>query len=109
VLGWVGRLLTEHTRGADIPFRVGGEEFAVICPETGLDEAAAAARRLVELIAQARPPVNFLLNVTVSAGYAVCPVHGKRGDQIFQAADQALLRAKGDGRNRAYGAPVAVG
>jgi diguanylate cyclase (GGDEF)-like protein len=109
VLGWVGRLLTEHTRGADIPFRVGGEEFAVICPETGLDEAAAAARRLVELIAQARPPVNFTLNVTVSAGYAVCPVHGKRGDQIFQAADQALLKAKGDGRNRAYGAPVPVG
>ena len=32
--------------------------------------------------------------VTVSAGFAVCPVHGKRGDQVFQAADQALLTAK---------------
>ena len=109
VLAWVGRMLGEHTRGADIPFRVGGEEFAVICPETGLDEAAAAARRLVELIAQARPPVSFSLNVTASAGYAVCPVHGRRGDQIFQAADQALLKAKSEGRNRSFGAPVPVG
>lgn len=106
VLAWVGRLLTEHTRGADIPFRVGGEEFAVICPETDLDEASVAARRLVELVGQARPPVSFALHVTVSAGYAICPLQGKRGDQVFQAADQALLKAKTDGRNRSYGAPV---
>jgi diguanylate cyclase (GGDEF)-like protein len=109
VLAWIGRVLTEHTRGADIPFRVGGEEFAVICPETGTEEAAAAGRRLVELIAQARPPVSFTLSVTVSAGYAVSPMHGKRGDQVFQAADQALLKAKAEGRNRASGAPLPVG
>jgi diguanylate cyclase (GGDEF)-like protein len=109
VLAWIGRILMEHTRGADIPFRIGGEEFAIICPETGLEEAAAAGRRLVDLIAQARPPVSFALSVTVSAGHAVCPVHGKRGDQVFQAADQALLKAKSEGRNRAYGAPIPVG
>jgi diguanylate cyclase (GGDEF)-like protein len=109
VLAWIGRLLGEHTRGADVPFRVGGEEFAVICPETGVDEASAAGRRLVELVSQARPPVSFALSITVSAGHAVCPVHGKRGDQVFHAADQALLKAKSDGRNRSYGAPLPVG
>jgi diguanylate cyclase (GGDEF)-like protein len=109
VLAWIGRMLTEHIRGADIAFRVGGEEFALICPETGIDDAAVAARRLVELIAHARPPVSFALSVTMSGGYAVCPVHGKRGDQVYQAADQALLKAKADGRNRAYGAPLPVG
>ena len=56
VLGWVGRLLAEHTRGADIPFRVGGEEFAVLCPEIGVTEAALAAQRLVEVVAEARAP-----------------------------------------------------
>ena len=106
VLGWMGRLLLEHTRGADIPFRIGGEEFAVICPETGVTEAAAAARRLVEVVGEARPPTSFPLMVTVSAGFAVCPVHGKRGDQIFQAADQALLSAKKEGRNRVAAAPA---
>ena len=106
VLAWVGRLLLDHTRGADIPFRVGGEEFAVICPETGVTEAAAAARRLVEVVAEARPPTTFPMNITVSAGFAVCPVHGKRGDQVFQAADQALLAAKKAGRNRVSAAPT---
>jgi diguanylate cyclase (GGDEF)-like protein len=108
VLAWIGRMLNDHTRGADTPFRVGGEEFAILCPETGIDDAAVAGRRLVDLIGQARPPVSFALSVTVSAGYAVCPMHGKRGDQIFQAADQALLKAKADGRNRVYGAPLPV-
>jgi GGDEF domain-containing protein len=46
------------------------------------------------------------MNITVSAGFAVCPVHGKRGDQVFQAADQALLKAKKDGRNRVAAAPA---
>lgn len=100
VLGWVGRLLLEHTRGADIPFRIGGEEFAVICPETGMIEAAVAARRLVEVVGEARPPTTFPMTITASAGFAVCPVHGKREDQVFQAADHALLRAKTEGRNR---------
>ena len=109
VLGWVGRLLGEHTRGADIPFRIGGEEFAVICPETNVEEAAAAARRLVDVIGEARPPLSFALTVTMSAGFSVCLAHGKRSDQVFQAADQALLKAKTDGRNRVNAAPVAAG
>ena len=99
-LAWIGRLLEEHTHTADIPFRIGGEEFAVICPEIGVTEAGIAARRLVEVVAEARPATSFPLHVTVSAGFAVCPVHGKRSDQIFQAADHALLRSKADGRNR---------
>ncbi len=106
VLSWVGRLLLEHSRGADIPFRIGGEEFAVICPETGVTQAAAASRRLIEVVSEARPPTTFPMNITMSAGFAVCPVHGKRGDQVFQAADQALLSAKRDGRNRVAAAPT---
>jgi diguanylate cyclase (GGDEF)-like protein len=100
VLAWIGRLVGEHTRNADVAFRIGGEEFAVICPAIGVDEAGIAARRLVEVIAEAKPPIGFPLHLTVSAGFSVCPVHGKRPDQVFQAADQALLKSKADGRNR---------
>jgi diguanylate cyclase (GGDEF)-like protein len=107
VLGWVGRLLGEHTRSADIPFRTGGEEFAIICPEIGVNEAGIAARRLVDVVAEAKPPTSFPLHVTMSGGFAVCPVHGKRSDQVFQAADRALLKSKVDGRNRVT--PAALG
>jgi len=58
------------------------------------------ARRLVELIAEARPPVPFDLNVTVSAGLAGCPDHGRLPADLVDAAQGALARAKEEGRNR---------
>jgi len=99
VLAWVGRVLLEHTRAADAPFRVGGEEFAILCPSSGGTQARHAAERLVEVIAEARPPVDHDLKVTMSAGYAACPEHGATFEAIYAAADDALLRAKREGRN----------
>jgi diguanylate cyclase (GGDEF)-like protein len=104
-LAWVGRLLMEHTRESDVAFRVGGEEFGVLCPGTVGEDALYIAQRMVELVAQARPPVTFDLKVTVSAGLAVCPAHGLRGEDLILAAEKALLQAKSDGRNRVF-APV---
>jgi diguanylate cyclase (GGDEF)-like protein len=100
VLSWVGRLLTEHTRAADTPFRIGGEEFAVLAPATPAEPAHMVAQRLIEVIAEARPPVDFEMQVTMSAGYASCPGHGASPEQLFRIADSALLKAKEDGRNR---------
>lgn len=100
VLGWIGRVLLEHTRGADAPFRIGGEEFAVLCPATDPAMARHAAQRLVSVVAEAVPPVDRDLRVTVSAGYACCPVHGVTFERLFDTADQALLRAKESGRNQ---------
>ncbi|HEX9885190.1 MAG TPA: GGDEF domain-containing protein [Longimicrobiales bacterium] len=100
VLAWVGRILLEHTRAADAPFRVGGEEFAILCPSTPADLAEHVSRRLVETISEARPPLDFDLHVTMSAGFATCPTHGRRSEQLYQVADRALLRAKSAGRNQ---------
>ena len=61
--------------------------------------------RIVELIAQARPPVSFDLKITVSAGLVVCPAHGLQADDLILAAEKALLQAKKEGRNRVF-APV---
>lgn len=99
VLSWVGRLLTELTRAADVPFRMGGEEFAILCPATSVEVAKAVAQRLVEVVDEARPPINSDLHVTMSAGYSACPDHGESQEDLYYAADQALLKAKKSGRN----------
>ncbi len=100
VLAWIGRLLTEHTRTADVPFRIGGEEFAVLAPATSGEEAEHAARRLVQVVDEARPPLEAEVRLTLSGGFASCPSDGKNGAALYAAADHALLRAKAEGRNR---------
>lgn len=100
VLSWVGRVLQEHTRAADAPFRIGGEEFAVLCPATEPARARHAAERLVSVLAEATPPVEQMLTVTMSAGYASCPEHAGNLVDLFDVADAALLRAKEAGRNQ---------
>jgi diguanylate cyclase (GGDEF)-like protein len=100
VLAWIGRVLLEHTRAADAPFRIGGEEFAVLCPSTDVSVARTAAQRLVELVAEAHPPAGIGVHITMSAGYAACPQQAATFEDLFYLADQALLRAKENGRNR---------
>jgi diguanylate cyclase (GGDEF)-like protein len=99
-IGWIGRLLMEHTRGVDVAFRVGGEEFAVLCPSVTAEAAGNLAQRMVALVSEAKPPVSFELKITLSAGVASCPENGRRPDDLYGVADQALLKAKREGRNR---------
>lgn len=100
VLAWVGRILAEHTRAADTPFRIGGEEFAVLCPSTPPAMARHAAERLVQVVAEAVPPIEQGVRVTMSAGYASCPHHGTTFEDLYGMADGALLQAKDMGRNQ---------
>ena len=106
VLHWVGRLLTEHTRSPDTPFRIGGEEFAILAPATNMEVAHHVAQRLVDIVAEARPPLDFYVKVTMSAGFACCPDHGESVSSLFGLADKALLQAKAEGRNRVCGPPA---
>lgn len=107
VLSWVGRVLQEHTRAADSPFRIGGEEFAVLCAASDSTMAGKAARRLVSVVAEARPPTGHDLRVTMSAGYAACPEHATTLEDLYEVADNALLQAKLEGRNRVSDPPSA--
>ena len=108
VLRWLGRLLIEHTRVADSPFRIGGEEFAIMAPAAGPEVARAVAERILRTVAESRPPTAAQLKVTLSAGYVTCPDHGKNPDLLFHLADQALLQAKEAGRNQ-LGHPLPPG
>jgi diguanylate cyclase (GGDEF)-like protein len=108
ILSWVGRLLTELTRAADVPFRIDGVGFAVLCPATPAAVAGTVARRLVEVVSEAKPPGHPELSVTMSAGFATCPDHGLSEDDLYYVADQALRHAKASGRNQVSTPEVAI-
>jgi two-component system cell cycle response regulator len=89
-------------RGIDLACRYGGEEFVVIMPETDLAVATMVAERLRRRIAGEPFPIQRgarALEVTISIGIASLGT-GDTAADVLKRADQALYRAKRDGRNR---------
>lgn len=100
VLVAVAEVLREVTRGGDLLGRFGGEEFAVLMPETTLDQARLAAERLRKAIVRRRMdyPDGSAGHITVSTGVARL-VGEEPLDRLVQRADAALYEAKAAGRN----------
>ncbi len=90
------------SRGSDIIRRIGGEEFALLLPETEAHQAAAAAERLRVALAETavQAPGAPALHVTVSIGVTTLMPADGTFDTILARADAALYAAKGSGRNR---------
>jgi diguanylate cyclase (GGDEF)-like protein/putative nucleotidyltransferase with HDIG domain len=98
VLRRVGGYLQNSIRSIDLPFRYGGEEFAIILPEARLDDAYRVAERIrktVETKSSSRS-----MPITMSVGVANWPIDGVMKEEIIGRADAALYRAKQLGRNR---------
>ncbi len=93
----VGNVIRETLRGADVAARVGGEEFAILLPQTQADEAAVIAERLRRNVAETRFPHR---PVTASIGIASCSAELCSVTAIGNAADKAVYEAKRTGRNR---------
>jgi CRP/FNR family cyclic AMP-dependent transcriptional regulator len=93
-LAWIGRLLTEHTRASDVPFRCEPDVFVVLCPWTAPQVADIVAQRLAELIDEARPPVEVELFLSPAVATAACPEHGKEAQPLYRRAVMALEAAK---------------
>ncbi|HYY11577.1 MAG TPA: GGDEF domain-containing protein, partial [Kineosporiaceae bacterium] len=109
VLREFARRLQDCLREVDTVTRYGGEEFTVVLPETGADGAAAVAARIVRAIRDRPFTVGARsAEVTVSAGVASFPDHGRTASELLRSADQALYAAKGAGRDRWCLAEVAV-
>ena len=102
VLRAIGKLMNSTFRVRDIPCRHGGEEFVIILPETYLVDAAARAERLVEQVRDLSVDLaNGLLEmISISVGVAAYPEHGATPWLLVGRADEALYRAKEEGRNR---------
>lgn len=91
-------------RSTDVPARYGGDEFVVLLPETGAVGTRDVAERIRETIG--RTPLELRdtnVSITVSIGVATYPDDGRGMDTIMQRADEAMYRAKAEGRNRVVG------
>jgi diguanylate cyclase (GGDEF)-like protein len=100
VLRLVAGIMRTQLRGSDLPARLGGEEFALLLPE----QDGEGARRAAELLRGAVAVHDYSgihagLRVTLSAGIATWQP-GQSSDDLIRHADQALYRAKDEGRDR---------
>lgn len=102
VLFGVATLLQRAVRTVDLVARYGGEEFVIVLPETGKQGATSFAERLRDRLASHRFVIagSQDIRVTGSIGVATYPAPGLDSvEDLFRAADAALYRAKGGGRN----------
>jgi len=101
VLQSLAGLCRKTYREIDIIGRIGGEEFAVLLPETDLANAASAAHRLVRGVGQASISAGeHSIKITVSVGVAMAVDESADLEKLFKHADLALYAAKARGRNR---------
>jgi diguanylate cyclase (GGDEF)-like protein len=98
VLRQVSNVFGQNLRKVDIACRFGGEEFAIIVPETTGEDAYAVADKLRKVISQTPFP-GVPRSVTVTAGVASYPANGASRDDLVKAADEALYAGKQAGRN----------
>ncbi|MGB9069901.1 MAG: diguanylate cyclase [Candidatus Acidiferrales bacterium] len=98
-----GGLLNQRTRGQDVACRFGGEEFALILAGASLEAATKRAELLCESTRQLSVVHSgqTLGRVSLSVGISAFPMHGTNAEELLKTADQALYRAKSEGRDRA--------
>jgi diguanylate cyclase (GGDEF)-like protein len=103
ILQQLGVIISEFLRKSDIPSRYGGEEFALLLPETPRDNANLAAERLRKKIEAAVFKIDvapYEIKVTVSMGCAGMEPEMGSWEDLLKKADDALYKAKESGRNR---------
>ncbi|MDZ7749188.1 MAG: GGDEF domain-containing protein [Halofilum sp. (in: g-proteobacteria)] len=103
VLEEIGTLFAEQVRAPDLAARWGGEEFMVLLPQTGLESAEQVAERLRRQVAAT--DFDGVGTVTISLGVTESRTPEERS-VMFKRLDDALYRAKQNGRNRVESAPA---
>ena len=101
VIKSVAENMKEHTRTMDYIGRIGGEEFAILMPETHLDDAYQIADRLRDFVSKYEMCFDRqTIHITVSIGITDLRDKNETIESILQRADAALYNAKREGRNR---------
>jgi len=106
----VADVLRTTTRTGDICARLSGDEFAVLLPDMGHDEAFEIAEKVRSTIADNKFIVpdspegkkQIKINICTSIGIASAPAHADNWEKLFKTADNALHSAKEQGRNRVH-------
>lgn len=98
VLARIGRILEQKSRQSNVVARYGGDEFVVLMPETGVEQAQILSERLRLWIAS-----DATMNdkqITASFGVAAFPMHGATAEDILHVADMGMYHSKRTGGNR---------
>ena len=102
LLQMAGKIISASMRRTDVGARYGGDEFVLLLPHAGCEEASAVAQRIRDEVRQAtalllRRTEGVTMSIGIASIYTNNPVHA---DQLVALADAALYRAKDAGRNR---------
>jgi len=100
LLAEIGTALREEVRGEDSVFRQGGDEFALIVPETNAEEAGEVAERMRARVRRRGFGSDDARPISAATGFAIFPVDGASVDALLSFADLDLFAAKRDGRSK---------
>jgi diguanylate cyclase (GGDEF)-like protein len=103
VLVAVGNAISHCVRACDVASRYGGDEFAIILPQTHAEGALRVCERMLRAVGdlELRDPTGTLVKVTASLGLAIYPAEDlETPEDLVRSADAALYGAKRSGRNR---------
>jgi diguanylate cyclase (GGDEF)-like protein len=96
-----GGLLQRHLRKVDVAGRLGGEEFSILLPETGLEQATLVAERMRGAVSQTLLELPSGPEISLTASFGVAELGaGHSAEQLISHADAALYQAKAEGKNR---------
>src|SRR5216110_1437522 len=94
VLRATAATLKKALRTSDSAFRIGGDEFALLLPQTDSQQALALSRRVEAVFAEMLQPLQLQVAVSMDHGIAIFPQDAEQADQLIRIADERLYRQK---------------
>jgi len=94
VLRAAAATLKKALRTSDSAFRIGGDEFALLLPQTDAEQALALSRRIESVFVEMLQPLQLSVGVSMDHGVATFPQDGEQADQLIRVADERLYRLK---------------
>jgi diguanylate cyclase (GGDEF)-like protein len=94
VLRAAASTLKKALRTSDSAFRIGGDEFALLLPQTDAEQALALSRRVETVFAEMLQPLQLNVSVSMDHGVATFPQDGEQAEQLIRVADERLYRLK---------------
>src|ERR1700724_2533219 len=100
VLRAAATTLKKALRTSDSAFRIGGDEFALLLPQTDADQTLALSRRIETVFAETLQALQLSISVNMDHGVANFPQDGEQADQLIRVADERLYRLKHSAHGR---------